>query len=68
MESALTMGHFCACSEGLPIPAADLREVGMNVVLWAQNYAQTSTDLKGVRRLTQLNSEVDSGEKKNIRQ
>lgn len=53
LESALTMGSLCAYPEGLPVTAADLREVGKSVTLWAQIHAQTSADLKGVRRLTQ---------------
>lgn len=42
------------CADGLPIHAADLRALGINVILWAQKYAQTSTDLKGVRRLNRM--------------
>lgn len=54
LESALTMGNLCAYSEGLPIHAADLCALGINVLLWAQNYAQTSTDLRGVRRINRM--------------
>ncbi|XP_074619191.1 gem-associated protein 5-like isoform X2 [Acropora palmata] len=56
LESALTMGHFCSCTDGLSVSTADLQEFGESVVSWAQSHAQTSTDLKGVLRLQLLYS------------
>ena len=54
LESALTMGHLCACSKGLAVHAADLRALGIRVLQWAQSYAQTCTGLKAVRRINEM--------------
>ena len=54
LESALTLGNLCARPGGLALSAPDLRTLGMNALLWAQRYAQTSTDLKGVKTLNRI--------------
>lgn len=56
LESALIMGHLCACSDGLPIYGVDLRELGIRVVQWAQRFAQTCTDLKAIRRIDRMHN------------
>lgn len=54
LESALIIGHLCACSNGLPIYGVDLRDLGIRVLQWAQRFAQTCTDLKAVRRIDRM--------------
>lgn len=54
LESALTMGNLCARPGGLPLSAPDLHTLGTNALHWAKLYAQTSTDLKGVKTLNRI--------------
>lgn len=66
LESALIVGNFCVCANGLPISAADLQEIGMSVVSWAQIHAQTLTDLKGVLRLKHVYGKIPAVNFNNI--
>ena len=48
----MILAHICACPAGLPAEKHEIHQLGCSVVQWALTRAQTSSEIKGLLRLS----------------